>query len=97
MVPTGSFEYGVVRFTSTGAIDTTFGANGASFSAFGSDLDHDGIYVSVGSDGSIVVLGKSDISAPIVRFDAAGALDATLVAMARSTSDRSCRSPLHSA
>lgn len=81
-INTGVLDYAVARFTSTGARDTTFSADGvvtADFAA-GADEPH---AVAVQITGKIVVAGTTNQGAArktdlgLVRFTTAGALDTT--------------------
>lgn len=62
----------LVRFTSTGALDTSFGLDG--IKTAGSN-DSDGQSAAVQSDGKIVVAGSSGKDVALARFTSTGALD----------------------
>jgi uncharacterized delta-60 repeat protein len=73
--PSGT-GFGLVRYTTLGALDTTFGVGGFTSGAFMSDARD----VAVQSDGKIVVVGRSastDGSLVVARYTAFGALDTT--------------------
>ena len=73
-------RFALVRYTSTGALDTTFGSGGKVVTGFGNGYDF-AQAVGVQSDGKIVVAGYSsnfsDYDFAMVRYTTAGALDPT--------------------
>lgn len=70
-------DFSVVRYTATGALDTTFGTGGIVTTDIGSSTV-DGAYgVAVQPDGKIIVVGTSANKFAIVRYTAAGVLDST--------------------
>ncbi len=72
-----NFDFAVVRYTSTGALDTTFNGTGFVITPIGSS--HDEAYaVAVQNDGKIVVAGYSlatNANFAVVRYTSGGALD----------------------
>ena len=76
---TSGGDVAVVRLTASGALDAAWGGTGAVTVAVGSG-DDAGRAVAVASDGRVVVAGSShngaDDDAAVLRFTAAGALDA---------------------
>jgi uncharacterized delta-60 repeat protein len=76
--------YGLVRFTSAGAVDTTFGSRGYARTAFpGNVVTADVRGLAIGSDGKLVVVGAVDT----VVTDSTGAMkQPTLFGVARFTS-----------
>lgn len=75
-----NFNFGVVRYTSTGALDPTFGSSGKVFTSIGS-IESFGRSAAIQSDGKIVVAGYS-YSGPtndfaLVRYNSDGSLDNT--------------------
>ena len=83
-VITGDWDFTLVRYTSTGALDTSFGSGGVVTTSVGSGDDF-GYSVAVQSDGKIVVAGYStngihynnttDSDIVLVRYTTTGALD----------------------
>jgi uncharacterized delta-60 repeat protein len=73
-------DFALVRYTAEGALDTSFGSGGSVTTAIGSGHDY-GYSVAVQSDGKIVVAGSSSNGSntdfALVRYTAAGALDAS--------------------
>jgi uncharacterized delta-60 repeat protein len=71
-------DFALVRYLSSGALDTTFGADGKVTTAMGSG-DDVGYGVALQSDGKIVVAGASVINSyydfALVRYTSSGALD----------------------
>ncbi len=74
------YDFAVVRYTSAGALDTSFGTGGKVTTPIGTDDDRARGVVVLG-DGKIVVSGDFDNGThsdfAVVRYTAAGALDAT--------------------
>jgi uncharacterized delta-60 repeat protein len=74
------YDFAVTRFTSAGAVDTTFGTNGAATIAFGggNDTAYD---VAVDSQNRVVVVGQtysqSQYDMAVARLTVAGALDSS--------------------
>jgi len=73
-------DFAVVRYTSAGVLDTTFGTDGKVTTAIGTSNDT-GQTVTVDSAGRIVVAGDSyngsDLDFAVVRYTSAGVLDTT--------------------
>ncbi len=80
----GNREFAVVRYTSTGQLDTSFNGNGKVVTAIGYSHDY-GNSVAIQSDGKIVVAGSAGISGNpgddiiynfvVVRYTSTGQLD----------------------
>ena len=68
------YDFALVRYTTTGALDTSFGSGGKVTTPIGSG-DDKGQSVAVQSDGKIVVAGNSNGNFALVRYNASGALD----------------------
>lgn len=79
-VSDGSGKFALVRYTGSGALDSSFGAGGKVTTAFGSYSD-DGRSVVVQSDGKVVAAGYSIIGGnrdfALVRYTSSGALDSS--------------------
>ncbi len=81
----GVTNYVAVRFSDTGALDTSYGVNGRAFADFGASSYDTATGAALDANGKLVVAGASrDFSIPldtghlsIARFDTAGALDST--------------------
>lgn len=69
-----SFDFAVVRYTSTGALDTSFGGDGIVTTDFGSSVDR-GYAVALQADGKIVVAGLSGFQVAMVRYNVDGLLE----------------------
>lgn len=72
---------GVARYTTTGALDSTFGTNGKTITAITGTGSTDAAHsVAIQSDGSIVVAGSTQLTehddVALVRFTSSGVLDA---------------------
>jgi uncharacterized delta-60 repeat protein len=81
--PSGT-GFGLVRYTTAGVLDTTFGLGGITSGAFMSDARD----LAIQSDGKIVVVGRSastNGSLVVARYTAAGVLDATFDTDGRAT------------
>ena len=74
----GIFDFALVRYTSSGALDTSFGTGGKVTTPIGSGTDF-GRAVALQSDGKIVVAGSSTSGGKddfaLVRYTSSGALD----------------------
>ena len=75
------YDFALVRYTSTGALDTTFGSGGKVITSFIGNSGDYGRSVAVQSDGKIVVAGYTENATTtdfaLVRYTSAGALDPT--------------------
>ena len=75
-----NFDFALVRYTSSGALDTTFGTGGKVTTPIGSSDDY-GFSVALQSDGKFVVAGQSTIGSnvdfAVARYTDTGALDST--------------------
>ena len=75
----GTADNGMVRLTSTGALDTSFGTGGRVITTIGSSSDF-GNDVKIQQDGKILVSGYSSIAGndfTVVRYNSDGSLDTT--------------------
>jgi len=72
---TGS-QISVVRYTTSGALDTTFSSDGIASDGFGSGLSQ-GYQVALQSNGKIVIAGHHSGDFAIARYTTSGALDTT--------------------
>jgi uncharacterized delta-60 repeat protein len=70
----GNDDFALVRYTSTGALDTSFNGTGKVTTPIGSSFDY-GNSVALQSDGKIVVAGTSNDDIALVRYTSTGALD----------------------
>jgi uncharacterized delta-60 repeat protein len=68
-------QYAVVHLTGDGVVDASYGSAGLAATAFAGGGDHVGYHASVGSDGSVIVLGSTGQGVSIVRFGSTGAAD----------------------
>ena len=71
----GGAEFGVLRLDPDGARVASFGDGGAATSGFGEGY-HNATHAVFDASGGLIVLGLSGSTPTLVRFDAAGALDA---------------------
>ena len=75
-----NFDFGLARYTTTGALDTTFGTGGKVTTPIGSAMDF-GRSVALQADGKILVAGYgsngSNNDFAVVRYASNGALDTT--------------------
>jgi uncharacterized delta-60 repeat protein len=72
-----SYDFGLVRYTATGQLDSTFGTNGRVVTDVGTHFQDFGNAVALQSDGKVVVVGSSGNDFGMSRYDADGSLDAT--------------------
>jgi uncharacterized delta-60 repeat protein len=77
-----TYDFGLARYTSAGALDATFGSGGTVASDFGGGFDFARGGVLVQADGKPVALGEvtvfgSSTQAGVARYTTAGALDTT--------------------
>lgn len=71
-------DFAVVRYTSTGTLDTTFNLTGKVVTDFGGGLDESASGMALQSNGRIVVAGSSDTGdTQVACYTSAGALDAS--------------------
>ncbi|MDZ7858116.1 cadherin domain-containing protein [Sphaerotilus sp.] len=72
-------DFALVRYTSAGALDTTFNGTGRVNTDFGSSSDDRGAALQLLADGQIVLAGTSNLGGSynlaIARYNSAGALD----------------------
>jgi uncharacterized delta-60 repeat protein len=76
----GTYEFALVRYTTTGALDPSFGRGGKSITRFGSSPLDEAAAVAIQADGKIVVAGSSEQAGgldrfAIARFTTSGTLD----------------------
>ena len=69
-------DFGVVRYTTAGALDSTFDGDGKVATDFGTQYDG-AAAVAIQGDGSIVVAGTGNNQLAVARYTSAGALDST--------------------
>ena len=72
---TSDSDFVVVRYTSSGVLDSGFGTGGKLTTDIGSSSNDSANSVAIQSDGAIVVAGTSANDFAIVRYTSAGALD----------------------
>ena len=72
---TSDSDFVVVRYTSSGVLDSGFGTGGKVTTDIGSSTSDSGNSIVIQSDGAIVVAGTSANDFSIVRYTSAGALD----------------------
>lgn len=72
---TSDSDFVVVRYTSSGVLDSGFGTGGKLTTDIGSSTNDSANSVAIQSDGAIVVAGTSANDFAIVRYTSAGALD----------------------
>lgn len=88
-VPGANSDFALVRYTTTGALDTTFGTGGKAFADFGGAEVATGLAVQ--SDGKIVVVGYTNAAGgedfALARFDANGTLDKTFSGDGKATTN----------
>jgi uncharacterized delta-60 repeat protein len=81
IAPTGN-DFMVVRVTTRGALDPSFGKNGKLTTDFGSSVDDAATAVAIQPDGEIVVAGHSNASGSsdfaLARYTTSGTLDTSL-------------------
>jgi uncharacterized delta-60 repeat protein len=70
-------EFAVARYTSSGALDTTFGTGGEVLTQFGSSTGGFATSVAIQANGAIVVAGSSGADFAVARYTSSGALDTT--------------------
>jgi uncharacterized delta-60 repeat protein len=79
------YDFALARYTTAGALDTTFDTDGKVTTDFGST---DQIWsVAIQTDGKIVAVGKSDTDFALARYTTAGALDTTFDTDGKVTTD----------
>jgi uncharacterized delta-60 repeat protein len=75
----GTFDFALVRYTSTGSLDTTFDLNGQKITSFGKD--DRATAVTIQNDGKIVAAGYSNtlgtFDFAVARYTRTGSLDVT--------------------
>ena len=83
----GSGNFAVARYTTTGALDTSFDTDGSLTTDIGSGTTDRGYAVAIQSDGKIVVFGASGNDFALARYTTTGALDTTFDTDGKVTTD----------
>jgi uncharacterized delta-60 repeat protein/LPXTG-motif cell wall-anchored protein len=86
-VGTSSNDFAVVRYTTTGALDTSFDTDGKVTTDIGTSTTDTGSSAVIQSDGKIVVVGDNYSDFVIVRYTTTGALDTTFDTDGKVTTD----------
>ena len=86
-VGTSSNDFAVVRYTTTGTLDTTFDTDGKVTTDIGTSTTDTGSSAVIQSDGKIVVVGDNYSDFVIVRYTTTGALDTTFDTDGKVTTD----------
>ncbi len=74
----GPRTFAVVRWTATGALDTTFGGgDGVVTTSFGAGVDATATSVAIATDGKLVVAGSAGSQIAVARYKSGGGLDLT--------------------
>jgi uncharacterized delta-60 repeat protein/LPXTG-motif cell wall-anchored protein len=84
---TSSSDFAVARYTTTGALDTTFDTDGKATTDIGTSTSDTGSSAAIQSDGKIVVAGKSASDFAVARYTTTGALDTTFDTDGKATTD----------
>ena len=84
---TSSNDFAVVRYTTTGALDTSFDTDGKVTTDIGTSTTDTGSSAVIQSDGKIVVVGDNYSDFAIVRYTTTGALDTTFDTDGKVTTD----------
>ena len=84
---TSDSDFVVVRYTSTGVLDSGFGTGGKVTTDIGSSTNDSANSVAIQSDGAIVVAGTSSSNFAVVRYASTGALDNTFDTDGKLTTD----------
>ncbi|MDB4998125.1 MAG: Delta-60 repeat-containing protein [Myxococcaceae bacterium] len=79
--------FGVLRYTSNGALDTTFGTSGYVTTSFGVGVTARAHVVTLASDGKIIVVGLAAKKLALARYSALGQLDAAFGTAGTTTID----------
>lgn len=83
----GGHDFSVVRYETTGALDTTFDSDGVFTHDFGGSSFDQATSVALQSDGKIVVGGSSAVQFGLIRLTTAGVLDTTFDTDGKVTTD----------
>ena len=86
-VGTSSNDFAVVRYTTTGALDTSFDTDGKVTTDIGTSTTDTGSSAVIQSDGKIVVVGDNYSDFVIVRYTTTGTLDTTFDTDGKVTTD----------
>ena len=84
---TSDSDFVVVRYTSSGVLDSGFGTGGKVTTDIGSSTNDSANSVAIQSDGAIVVAGTSSSNFAVVRYASTGALDNTFDTDGKLTTD----------
>ena len=82
-----STDFAVVRYTTTGTLDTTFDTDGKQTTDIGTSTSDTGSAVAIQSDSKIVVAGTSSNDFAVVRYTTTGTLDTTFDTDGKQTTD----------
>jgi uncharacterized delta-60 repeat protein len=74
---TGSYDFSLVRYLSTGELDSTFGTGGKVQTDIGATYTDYTQAIAIQADGKIVVAGRSNDDFALARYTSAGVLDTT--------------------
>jgi uncharacterized delta-60 repeat protein len=83
-----SYDFAVLRYNTTGSLDTTFNGTGKVITAFGGAEGSTG--VAVQGDGKIVAVGRTNYASPdylLARYNTNGSLDTTFGGTGKVTTD----------
>ena len=83
----GDDDFAVVRYTTAGALDTTFSTDGHLTTDIGSSTEDTAYAVAIDADGKIIAAGTSGDDFAVVRYTTAGALDTTFSTDGKLTTD----------
>jgi uncharacterized delta-60 repeat protein len=72
----GNFDFALVRYETTGIVDTTFGTAGLVTTDFGGSVDR-AFAMALQPDGKLVVVGDADANFALARYNSNGSLDAS--------------------
>ena len=86
-VGTSNDDFTVVRYTATGALDTTFDTDGKATTDIGTNTTDKANAVAIQSDGKIIAAGTSNNDFAIARYNTDGALDTSLDTDGKVTTD----------
>ena len=86
-VGTSNDDFTVVRYTATGALDTTFDTDGKATTDIGTSTTDKANAVAIQSDGKIIAAGTSNDDFAVARYTTTGALDTSLDTDGKVTTD----------
>ncbi len=84
---TSANDFAVVRYSSTGSLDTSFSTDGKQTTDIGSSTTDAGNAMAIDSDGKIVVAGTSANDFAVARYNTDGSLDTTFSTDGKVTTD----------